>query len=124
MKLVYIAGKYRGETPWDVEQNVRRAEEAGLHIAKLGAMPVIPHAMLRFFDKQCLDMFWLDGTAALLRRCDAAVFLIDWESSKGAQKEHVVATADRLPIFYQAQDYSGLHLWLRSRALLDDNILM
>lgn len=33
MKTVYVAGKYRGANAWEIEQNIRAAEEAGLEIA-------------------------------------------------------------------------------------------
>lgn len=29
MKKIYIAGPYRGSNAWDVEQNIRMAEELG-----------------------------------------------------------------------------------------------
>lgn len=116
MKLIYIAGKFRGQTPWAVEQNVRRAEEAGHAVAHLGGMPVIPHTMLRFFDRQCTDLFWLMGTSSLLRQCDAVLFLWDWQFSEGAQHAFLVAAEKKLPQFYQisAVDYdlAELRIWL------------
>ena len=50
MKLVYIAGPFRAPTPWGIEENVRHAERHAFEIAKLGAMPVCPHANTRHFD--------------------------------------------------------------------------
>lgn len=91
MKLVYIAGPYRAVTPWEVELNVRNAETVALAVAKLGFVPVCPHAMYRHFDKQLSDEFWLDGTLELLRRCDGAVFIPGWQRSSGSQVEYVEA---------------------------------
>ena len=34
MRVVYIAGKFRGATPWQVQQNVRAAEEVAAKLAE------------------------------------------------------------------------------------------
>lgn len=60
MKAVYIAGPFRAPTPWEVETNIRTAETNGLYVAKLGAIPRIPHTMYRFFDGSLPDEFWLE----------------------------------------------------------------
>lgn len=85
--IVYIASKFRGATPWDVEQNIRRAEEAALQVARAGHVPLCPHTMYRHFDKALPDEFWLAATIALLERCDAILMLPGWESSRGACAE-------------------------------------
>lgn len=92
--LIYIAGPYRGETPWHVEQNIRAAEVAGLEVARLGAVPVIPHTMYRYFDKSLPDEFWLDATLHLLRACDAILMLPRWTESTGAcaEREYAIRT--------------------------------
>ena len=109
VKIVYIAGKFRGPTPWDVEQNVRRAEEAALEVAKHGAMPLCPHANTRFFDGQCSDAFWLDGTLELLKRCDAIMLVSNWRDSAGARAEMEFALANGIAVF---EDFVGLAHWL------------
>ena len=96
MKIAYIAGPYRGPTAWDIEKNVRNAEETGLIAANMGYMPVIPHANTRHFHGQLTDQFWLDGTMEMLRRCDLVVLCPRWEESSGARAE--VAEANRLGI--------------------------
>jgi hypothetical protein len=87
MKLVYVAGRYRGETGWDVEQNIRRAEIVGAEVARFGAAPLIPHSMNRFFNGFLNDDFWLAATMTMLERCDAIVLVPGWESSVGAKAE-------------------------------------
>lgn len=87
MRLVYIAGPFRGATPWDVHCNVHEAELLGLEVAKLGIYPVIPHAMTRNFDKLLTDQFWLDGTLELMMRCDALITTERWNLSSGARTE-------------------------------------
>lgn len=87
MKLVYTAGPFRGKTAWDVESNVRVAENYALCIARLGAMPVCPHANTRFFHGQIDEQFWVYGTLRLLEVCDAMVLIPGWERSVGARGE-------------------------------------
>lgn len=107
MKLVYIAGPFRGSTPLDVRRNVERARDYGLQVAHLGAYPVIPHTMTCDFDKQLTDQFWLDGTMALLRRCDGILLIDRWQASIGARLEREEAIRLRLAAF----DTVNLHDW-------------
>jgi hypothetical protein len=48
MKFGYIIGPFRAPTVWQVEQNIRIAEELGFEVAQLGVFPIIPHANTRF----------------------------------------------------------------------------
>lgn len=88
MKVVYIAGPYSGPNTWAVEQNVRRAEEAGLFVAECGAMPIIPHTNTRFFHGLITEEFWYAGTLELLKRSDGVLFIDGWKDSKGAVAEY------------------------------------
>ena len=99
MKVVYIAGKFRGANAWEIEKNIRWAEQYGMEVAERGAMPLIPHSNTRFFHGTLSDTFWLDGTLELLRRCDAVYCVRGWQESTGARME--VAEAERLgkPVF-------------------------
>lgn len=112
MKVVFIAGPFRGPTPWDVAQNVRRAEEVGLEVAMRGGMPLIPHANTALFDKQLTDDFWLAGTQELLRRCDAVMLVPDWERSSGTRAEIELAMELGMPVF---ECWSSLERWLTSQ---------
>ncbi len=109
MKVVYIAGPFRGPTAWDIERNVRRAEELAFEVFKLGAMPLTPHANTRFFHGQGPDAFWLDGTLELLRRCDALITVDDWARSSGARGEVSDASARGIPVFHNVPDLAA---WL------------
>jgi hypothetical protein len=100
MKLVYIAGPFRGASAWDIENNIRRAEVVGFGVAQLGAAPVIPHTMYRFWDGTQTAQFWLDATMDLLRRCDAIVMCEGWEASEGSRAERQEALRMGLQVFY------------------------
>lgn len=100
MKVVYVAGKFRGKTPWEVHCNVQRAEAAALAVAEAGAMPMVPHKNTEHYDKLLTDHFWLDGTMELLRRCDAIYVFDDLhlQTSEGTRAEVAEAKLRGLPV--------------------------
>lgn len=100
MKHIYVAGPYRGENAWKVEKNIREAENFGYLLAELGAVPVIPHTMYRFWDGTLTAKTWLEITLSLLKRCDAVVMLDGWSNSEGSLGEYEEAKRLRIPIFY------------------------
>lgn len=85
MKLIYIAGPYRPYTNAygalvDTAQNISHAEITAVHLVDtlgyLGLFPVVPHLNTRDFEnqvKQNNDQYFLNGTMALLERCDAVL---------------------------------------------------
>ena len=99
MRLAYIAGPYTAKTAWEIEQNVRRAEEWGLAVAKCGVMPLIPHTNSRFFHGLLTPEFWYLGTLELLKRSDAIILIPGWSLSTGARGEKKWAEENDLPIF-------------------------
>jgi hypothetical protein len=99
MKVVYVAGKYRGANRWEVEDNVHAAEHVGIEVARLGAMPLIPQANTRNFDGTLDDDFWLNGTLELMERCDAVMLVKNWRESAGARAEVARAEYIDLPVF-------------------------
>lgn len=109
MKLVYVAGPFRAENAYQVALNIRAAEWQGYKVARMGAVPVIPHTMYRFFDGTLNDQYWLRATKDLLLRCDA-IFLIDgWEESVGSRGERAAAEQVGIPIF---EDDKRLKEWI------------
>jgi len=110
MRVVYVAGPFRGNTTWEIECNVRRAEEYALSIWRLGAVALCPHANTRFFHKSAPDEIWLEGTLELLRRCDAVFVIPNSEKSQGTRCEITEAERLGLPVF---GDLGHLGLWIR-----------
>lgn len=104
MKLIYIAGRYRGHTREAVASNIQAALFVGRLVAEKGYMPVIPHANTAGFEHLCElgDEFWLDGTLELMRRCDAVVLVAGWQESSGTLGEIEEATALGIPVFESA----------------------
>lgn len=109
MKIVYIAGPFRGLTNYQIKCNVRRAEAAGLEVCKLGAMALIPHKNTEEFQGELPDEFWLDGTLALLRRSDALLAIEGWERSSGSRGEIGEANKLHIPVFYTIEE---VRAWL------------
>lgn len=85
MKLIYIAGPYRPYTEADgtwigTPMNIRNAEVTAVNLVNelghLGLFPVVPHLNTRDFETQVelnSDQYFLNGTMALLERCDAVL---------------------------------------------------
>lgn len=113
MRVIYIAGPFRGPSPWDIEQNVRSAEERGLAVALRNMIPLIPHTMYRFFQDSLPDPFWIHATGELLKKCDAMLLTGNWESSTGCQGEIRIADALKIPCFTSLTE---LIKWNQSRS--------
>lgn len=107
--VVYVAGPFRAPTAWEIEQNIRRAENVGFLVAKIGAVPVIPHTQYRFFQGSLPDEFWLEATLEQLRRCDAVALVDGWQNSEGTGREIDAAKMLGIPVF---EDLSKLGAWL------------
>lgn len=75
MKLVYVAGRYRGASPEQTAAHCRLADSmaACLFLACGGAVyPVVPHNNTpQHWEPLAQQDFWLDATLELMRRCDA-----------------------------------------------------
>ena len=104
---IYVAGPYTGNTIEQIEENVRKAMEAGLKIWKKGHYPYIPH-LTHWPDilsrELGIDMDWSDYMrwhAPWVDACDA-LFLIS--ESKGALLELDRAKAQSKQIFYSLED--------------------
>lgn len=111
MKVIYVAGPYRGPNSWEIEENIRRAERLALEVWKLGAACICPHTNTRFYQGTAPDEIWLNGDLELVRRCDAMLMTPDYRRSVGAAKEKKFAEKLGLPVFLELTD---LKKWLDS----------
>lgn len=109
MKVVYIAGPFRGNSAWDIECNIRRAETLALEVWRLGAAALCPHTNTRFFQNAAPDEVWLKGDIEMLKRCDAIIMTDNWTQSSGAVAEHDFAEINSIPVFYSLVSLRG---WL------------
>lgn len=107
MKVIFLAGPFRGPTGWDIEQNIRRIEATALEVWRLGVAALAPHMTNRFFHGTLPDQVFLDGVLEMLRRCDAVLMCDGWESSDGAREELREAQTRGLRVFYSVTELRG-----------------
>jgi hypothetical protein len=115
MKLVYVAGPYRGASEWEVVQNIRRAEALALAVWQSGAACICPHKNTALLGGAADDSVWLEGDLEMMRRCDAVVCTSDWRRSAGTLKEVRIATEIGLPVFFALGD---LRAWINEASAL------
>ena len=106
MRLVYIAGPYRGPNAWAIEQNIRRAEDVAAQVWRAGLAALCPHANSRHMDGLTSDANFLAGTLEMLRRCDAVLLVEGWQRSTGSCAEVQEAMRLGLPVMYAWGDES------------------
>lgn len=88
LRVAYIAGPFRAANAWEIEQNIRRAEEVALEVWRLpGWCAICPHTNSRFFQGAAPDDVWLKGDLEILKRCDALVLAPHWVRSSGTRAE-------------------------------------
>jgi hypothetical protein len=104
MKLVYIAGKYRGQNENEVWENIMLARKHALELWKQGYAVICPHTNSIFMghgteDKDCFDLF-IKGDLEFIKRCDVIYLLPNWKESTGAKMELKEAKRLGLEIIY------------------------
>lgn len=119
MKVIYVAGPFRGPNAWEIESNIRRAEALSLEVWRMGAAALCPHTNTRFFQGAANDSVWLEGDLELLRRCDAVIVTPDWVRSSGARAEVAFAAKHDIPVF-DSLDRLSLYL---TRGCVGEQIL-
>lgn len=100
MKLLYIAGPIRAENYYEIEKNIRRAEEVALAISALGAAVICPHSMARFYEHALPVELWLERDIEILKRCDGMVVVCPFRHSKGTVGEVQFCEENNIPVFY------------------------
>ncbi len=101
MKVIYIAGKFRGKNHWEIHQNVINAEFAIPKLIEMGYAPVCPHKLTENLQDLFPDQTYLDICLELLRRCDAIYMLSNWRSSVGSCEELRMAKLWNKEVIYE-----------------------
>lgn len=129
MKLVYIAGPYRGKDITEVRKNIAAAKRTGIdliaamekHVAETKsrrwksvdiAAPIIPHMNTALFDFQgqienVPAAYYLDATMQMMLACHA-VILVSRDApmqSVGTNLECVRANEEGIPVFTSVPAY-------------------
>ncbi len=103
MKLIYLAGPFRAEDNFRIQQNILDAEAVAYAIiteSKGAAAVLCPHALGRNFIGTFTDDYWLAATMEMLKRCDAVYSFCRWRESAGTKAEVEAAEKLGLPVFY------------------------
>jgi hypothetical protein len=106
MKIIYIAGPYRGRSEWEVIQNIRAAEARALDVWRFGGVALCPHKNTSGFGgaRGIDDAVWLKGDMELLRRCDAVWAIEGWINSEGARAEVEFARVNDIPVMFSGSE--------------------
>jgi hypothetical protein len=91
MKKAYVSGPYRGESEYEVKQNIRNAEAIAVALWQMGYAVFCPHMNAAFLGGACPDNVWLEGDIEWLKCADLVVLVNGWMSSKGTLEEIRVA---------------------------------
>jgi nucleoside 2-deoxyribosyltransferase len=104
--VVYVAGPYRAATRELIAENIAVARSVAVSSARMGWFPLCPHTNTAHFDDDLpgQDQFFLDGTLALMERCDAVVLINGWRYSAGTLGEVHRARELGIPIFACLED--------------------
>lgn len=104
-KIAFIIGPYTPRTP-DTEEYHKlltaRLEEAKEIAAKLwrcGVPTICPHMNTAHMEHLAPYELYTAGYIEILKRCDFAVLMKDWENSPGALKEVEVAKKRGIPVY-------------------------
>ena len=108
MKVVFIAGPYRGKTDAEQLRNIRLAEMTAKAVWQNGGCAICPHLNSAHFSGVVPEEEFLRGYLELVRRSDCIVTLPGWEKSEGARAEVKLAREMDLPIFRYASAITAL----------------
>lgn len=95
MRIAYVAGPYRAQTPNGILENIWMARRASVALWRLGIPALCPHLNSMLMDGVAPDKVFLEGDHEFLRRLgvgDVLVLLPDWRLSSGSLGEIPIAT--------------------------------
>ena len=101
MRIIYVAGKFRGKNSWEIHNNVLKAERAVVKLIGEGYAPICPHLITQNLQGLYPDQVYLDMCLEFLRVSDAIYVLDNWKQSKGTQTELREAINLGLDIIYE-----------------------
>ena len=99
MKVVYLSGPIRAETPRERMQNIEKAQKYAADLWLEGYAVICPHAnsLIPLEDN---DVPWIEGDIEILKRCDIVFMMPEWTNSKGSRLELEAAEKAGVEIRY------------------------
>lgn len=103
MKVIYVAGAYRGGSMNKTFQNIMKARDVAQRLWYQGWAVICPHTNSFFMDEsnEGSPEIFLPGDLEILSRCDAIYMLKGWRDSEGATGELDLAQKLGLDIYYE-----------------------
>lgn len=109
-KHIYIAGPYTAKTEIELLRNIELAEQTASEVFHRGHIPITPHII--GFSLSCDERHtnhshehWTQNLCLpLLSRCDAVLFVGDWQQSRGCIIEHEYAQKIGMPIYLRIEE--------------------
>lgn len=104
--IIYVAGKYSGESEEEVVSNIKAAEEMGILLLSKGFIPIIPHRISAHWENRKEFEHWKPEDwvnrfcIPLISVCDALLFLENWKHSFGANVELGYALRNKIPCYF------------------------
>lgn len=103
MKLIYIAGPYRGNTDDDVYENIQRARRYAKKYWRLGYAVFCPHLNTSFFSGVVDEHQFMSAGLKFLAVCEVLMLPPNWRGSNGCIKERKLAEAINIEIIYDKE---------------------
>ena len=104
MKVIYIAGAYRGETESEVQENIDCAKRAAIKLWKKGWAVICPHMNTAHMGGIMPEDTFIEAGIEMVKRCDAIFMLEGWTNSAGASKEWKAAVNHGIRVIYQVEE--------------------
>ena len=109
--LIYLAGPY---SPYKDDLghhhttagNISKAKEMACTLWQMGFTVLAPHLNTADFENFCSCNYedYLAGDFTILKRCDAVLFLPDWQKSTGSIREYNFSKQNNIPIYFKIED--------------------
>jgi len=110
MRIVYLAGPYRGKTRDgasynEIEANIRQAEKAAIALWDAGFGVFCPHLNTAHFEVKSTTPpeLYLQADLRMLDACTDILMLPGWKESAGAKRELHRARELGLAVYYSLE---------------------
>ena len=88
--IVYVAGRYTGGTPAEVDGYIGQARQLMAELVRRGYTVICPHSNFAHFERILPEIpygVWLEHCFRLINVCSAVVVHPNWVHSSGAKRE-------------------------------------